>query len=367
MAAKPIEDDNPFDEPEVSGPRDEALVFHNDAALGDERRIFENGKVSLKKRVFLPPEAAELAESSELGFGSDQRQSWLEKIGCDLKGGWRDLIIGRQDQIEALERLAATAGHARQLFDLILPAVGASKTLGLPLEVPPILLLSPPGLGKTYLAHEIAARLQTHALPISIANQTSTGVFTGLDPSWKAARPGDIAKVLIQSGTAQPLIILDEVDKAMRAGEYGFILGPLHDLWEPPTARRLEDDFLKLRFAADRLLWLSTANTRQAILPSILDRSIVIELPVPTPSQMRAIYQSIYDHLRLGYGDWFLPTLSGHGLSALATSPPRAARKLLSLAMVKAVANNRRSIEPQDLTYALAFLGEPTRQRMGFL
>ncbi len=148
---------------------------------------------------------------------------------------------------------------------------------------------------------------------------------------------------------------------------YGFILGPLHDLWEPPTARRLEDDFFKAAFCGGPSPLAVNRQFRDAILPSILDRSIVIELPMPTPAQMRAIYQSIYDHLRLGYGDWFSPTLSGHGMEVLATSPPRAARKLLSLAMVKAVADNRRSIEPQDLTYALAFLGKPTRQRMGFL
>jgi hypothetical protein len=124
---------------------------------------------------------------------------------------------------------------------------------------------------------------------------------------------------------------------------------------------------LKLRFAADRFLWLATANSLQAIMPSILDRSIVIELSAPSKGQMEAIYQSIYGHLRLGYGDWFPFTLPSQGMEALAAAPPRAARKLLSLAMTKAVADQRRTIGPDDLAYAVSFLGHQRPQRMGFL
>jgi ATP-dependent Lon protease len=350
-------DENPF------------VDSRDQGALGDERAFPGEGQKIWRKRVFLPIDAAMLHHEAENGFGygSDQRESWLARMATDPNKGWRDLIVIQDAQIEAILRLAETAGHARQLFDLVFPALQASRLLTRPLELPPILLLSAPGLGKTFLATEIAARLGTAASIISIPNQSSTGVFTGLDASWRAARPGEVAKTLVQGEAAQPLMILDEVDKATRAGEYGFVLGALHDLWERPSAARLEDDFLKLRFAADRMLWISTANSLDPLLPSIVDRAIVIELPSPTEMQMRAIYQSIYDHLRLGYGDWFTAELPAPVINSLAVCPPRAARKILGLAMTKAVSDCRSRVHVEDIAYAVGFAAKTARQRIGFL
>jgi ATP-dependent Lon protease len=350
-------DENPFVDPRDQG------------ALGDERAFPEGDQAVWRKRVFQPFNAAMLHHESENGFGygSDQRESWLARMAVDPKKGWRDLIVIQDTQIDAILRLAETAGHARQLFDLVLPALQTSRLLARPLELPPILLLSPPGMGKTFLATELAARLGTVASIVSIPNQSSTSVFTGLDASWRAARPGEVAKTLIQGEAAQPLIILDEIDKATRAGEYGFVLGALHDLWERPSAARLEDDFLKIRFAADRMLWISTANSLDPLLPSIVDRAIVIELPSPTELQMRAIYQSIYDHLRLGYGDWFSAELPAPVIGSLSVCPPRAARKILGLAMTKAVSDCRSQLGVNDIAYASGFATKTARQRIGFL
>lgn len=350
-------DENPFVDPRDQG------------ALGDERAFPEDGQKIWRKRVFVPIDAAMSHHESENGFGygSDLRESWLARMATDPNKGWRDLIVIQDSQVEAILRLAETAGHARQLFDLLLPALQTSRLLTRPLELLPILLLAAPGMGKTFLATEIAARLATAASIISIPNQSSTGVFTGLDASWRAARPGEIAKTLVQGEAAQPLMILDETDKATRAGEYGFVLGALHDLWERPSAARLEDDFLKLRFAADRMLWIATANSLDPLLPSIVDRAIVIELPSPNEMQMRAIYQSIYDHLRLGYGDWFTAELPAPVIGSLSVCPPRAARKILSLAMTKAVSDFRNRLCVDDIAYAAGFATIAPMQRIGFL
>jgi ATP-dependent Lon protease len=350
-------DKNPFADPQDQG------------ALGDERAFPEDGQIIWRKRVFVPIDAATLHHEAENGFGvgSDHRDVWLQRIAQDPNKGWRELIVVKEQDLQAIRQLADIAGHARQLFDLVLPALETSRILTRPVELPPVILCSAPGIGKTYLATEMAARLGTAASIISVPNQSSTGVFTGLDASWRAAKPGEIARILIKGDAAQPVVVLDEIDKATRAGEYGFVLSALHDLWERPSARRLEDDFLKLHFAADRMLWIATANALEPLLPSILDRAIVINLPAPNERQVVAIYQSIYDHLRTGYGDWFSSEIPIEVLRSLRARPPRSARKILSLAMTKAVSDFRNRLCVDDIAYAAAFAANAPMQRIGFL
>ncbi len=133
-----------------------------------------------RKRVFLPEDARREVEQWEAEFessASEHRKAWLGRMALDDRGGWRDLLVPDASRLHAIEDLAAHAGHAAPLFDLLLSALRASRYLLRPLALPPILLVSPPGLGKTFLATEIAARLQTPSQVISIPNQTSTAIF----------------------------------------------------------------------------------------------------------------------------------------------------------------------------------------------
>lgn len=339
-------------------------------ALAEERLFTPDGIILWRKRVFLPENARQQVDEFDAEFEpstSEHRKAWLNRMALDERGGWRELLVADASHLRAIEDLAAHAGHARQLFDLLLSALRASQHLLRPLALPPILLVSPPGLGKTFLATEIAARLRTASQVISIPNQTSTAIFCGLDSSWRAARPGEIAKALIQGESAQPLLILDEIDKATRAGDYGFILHPLHDLWEPRSAGRMEDDFLKERFAADRILWIATANRINALMPSILDRTIVIELPGPTESQFDAIFRSIYRHLCGAYGTWFSEDLPAEIIRAISTRAPRQVRKILMLALTRAASEQRRVLDIADINFAAGFVAGPQKVRMGFV
>lgn len=362
MAGAEFKVENPFADPIAEVPSGEGT-------LGDERVFFESTGPLWRKRVFLPEDAARLHEDAEngLGIGMDQRQTWIERMAVDTRTGWRDLVTIDDQVIKAVENLAEKAGHAQKLFDLLLPAFRASRFLARPVELPPILLVSPPGVGKTYLGYEIAKRIKTAVSLISVPNQSSTGVFTGLDASWRASRPGEIAQTLVKGETAQPLMLLDEIDKATRANDYGFVLGPLHDLWEKQSAAHLEDDFIKLRFAADRILWIATANSLHTLMPSILDRAIVIELPSPSTTQMLAITQSIYENLRLTYGDWFVPQLPAEVVRSLSACPPRSARQILGLALTRAASEGRQCLGVDDIAHASSFAGQSSRQRMGFL
>ncbi|WP_166443711.1 AAA family ATPase [Rhabdaerophilum calidifontis] len=337
--------------------------------VGTEEKLTNHGAKAWRKRVCNPQAAQRLADENdpEFGNGREQRSAWYTRIAEDEHAGWRDLCQPTEERLASLENLAGEAGHAGKLFTLLLPALRAALAADRPVDLPPVLMIGEPGLGKTYLAHEIARRLNIVPKVVSLPNQSSTGVFSGLDPSWRNAKIGQIAQALIMDATASPIFILDEIDKAMRSGDYGDVLGPLYDLWEKQTAKSFEDDYLKLCFAADRVIWFATANNRQAIAKPLLDRAFIIEIPTPSAAQIMAILRSIYRDLIAKWGDWFGVELSHESLTVLGTCSPRQARKILDLAMTHAVAQYRHAVDPDDIRHAIQLSGASPTQRYGFV
>jgi ATP-dependent Lon protease len=210
----------------------------------------------------------------------------------DPQEGYRSQARPDATTLKRLETLAASASHFQRLFDLILAAARAANLTGRPRQWPPLLLLGEPGIGKTYVAREIAQRFGIPFESLSMPNISGSGTFNGLDTSWRSPKIGAVAKALIASGSANPLFLLDEIDKTPgQHSEFGDPLGPLYDLLEPTSASTYRDDFLKTRFAADTIFWLATANSTVSLSAALLDRFIVIEVDRPSEMQMSAIIE----------------------------------------------------------------------------
>jgi ATP-dependent Lon protease len=323
-------------------------------------------------RVFKPEDARGLLPEAgaQTEFGKGQiRLGWLETMADDPDCGLRPLIIPEKRQIDAVGTLHATAPHLARFFDVVIPSLRAARQTGLPLALPPILLLGPPGVGKTYIAREMAKAIGMPALSISMPNQSTTNVFAGRDMSWKSPAIGMVARTLITEKSASPLFILDEIDKtAGRDTEYGDQLGPLHDLLETSTAQAFEDELLKLRFDASRACWLATANDLASLPPSLLDRFLIIEVPAPGEQQMIVVLESLYGDLVSAWDGWFSPCLPPGVVKALRQTHPRKARQTLSLALTLAASSNRHILNIEDITWARQILDQGAQKpRIGFV
>ncbi len=231
------------------------------------------------------------------------------------------------------------------------------------LEITPLLLLGSPGIGKTHFAREIAQLLGTGLGFISMSSLTAGWVLSGASSQWKGARPGKVFETLVDGAYANPVMVVDEIDKARAEHAYD-PLGALYSLLEHDTAGHFTDEFAEVAIDASQVIWVATANDERAIPEPILNRMNVFEVASPDPEAARAIALRLYRKLRAGH-DWgtrFDDTPADAVLDRMAALAPREMRRAWMTAFGNARLDGRDTIEARDLPDAQA-----RRSPIGFM
>jgi ATP-dependent Lon protease len=225
-----------------------------------------------------------------------------------------------------------------------------------------MLLLGEPGIGKTHFARKVSQLLGTGFGFVPMSSLTAGWVLSGASSQWKNAKPGKVFDTFVNGDYANPVIVVDEIDKASAEGQYD-PLGALYELLESETATRFVDEFVELPIDASGAVWLATANDAARIPQPLLSRLAVYEIDAPDAEGAARIARTIYCEIR-GAHDWgrqFPETLSPSALEKLAALPPREMRRAIQCAFGNAKVAGRSEVGVDDIQ-------DPRgrKQRMGF-
>jgi ATP-dependent Lon protease len=230
------------------------------------------------------------------------------------------------------------------------------------IEMPPMLLLGDPGIGKTHFARKISQLLGTGFGFVPMSSLTAGWVLSGASSQWKNAKPGKVFDTFVNGDYANPVIVVDEIDKASGDGQYD-PLGALYELLESQTATRFVDEFVELPIDASGAVWLATANDPSRIPEPLLDRLTVYEIEAPDAEGARVIALNIYRDIRDAH-DWgkrFPEVPEGAALEKLVALPPREMRRALQSAFGNAKLAGRDALSADDIQD-----GRSRKQRIGF-
>jgi len=219
-----------------------------------------------------------------------------------------------------------------------------------PLAFPPILLVGPPGVGKTYFAHQLCETLGAHFNETSLNSNSAGFILSGLDMGWSSGKPGLVFRTLMESSVANPFILLDEIDKANRPGSACDPLGPLYGLLEPHMAKRFRDEATTLSMDASHILWVATANDVDSIPEPLLSRMTVFEIPFPSAEQTATLAHTVWGKLRHNtiWGPRMHEKISDGIIECLRGKSPRDLAKLLTRAAGRAAIDRRHILSQAD-------------------
>jgi len=350
-------------------------------SVNAELRQYRQKRFRAKKIVEKPPESySDDVRLTVPLFDAERTMDILEKEKGDSrkahlldlmeKGPDKPLAMVTDEAILRLEQLGQLYPNFDEVIELIEESLYLHSTEDdAVINFPNILLVGEPGVGKTRFLSELGKLMETGFYSTDLSAMSAGFVLSGNSSSWSDGKPGFISNSLRDSDVANPIILIDEIDKASADARYD-PMGVFHSVLEPHTASRFIDEFLEIPLDCSYINFVASANYEEQIPEPIITRMIVITIEAPTFQQVGVIAQNIYKELRENnrWGRKFNPELTPEIRQSMSSLAPREIRKVLQKACGKSVRRMGRESDYFSLSLADIDVKKPvTRRSVGFL
>lgn len=189
-------------------------------------------------------------------------------------------IISPQTNLNRIESMlnASTFG-LKDAKEAILDIIFAYNS-GMTTKIPPLCLVGPPGVGKTSFALSVATALNLPMITVSAAGMSDPDTFfRGFSRTYRGSKPGFFVKKFSECGCLNPVIVIDEIDKAATGNEKGTAQNILLQIFDPAQNKFFHDLFLDIGIDISQAIFITTANCEDHIIDPLKDRMLMIQIP----------------------------------------------------------------------------------------
>lgn len=221
-----------------------------------------------------------------------------------LPAAWKEMrdqpvrLVVARDVSDVRNSLQREFPHAHNAVDLLMRDLRDGE----PLRMQPSLLVGPPGSGKSRLVRRLAETTKSYVYRFDAAS-AADGMFGGTPKAWSSAQPSVPARAVLMAQQANPIVMVDEIEKAGTSTHNGNLWNAMIPFVERETAARYRDTGIDAELNLAHVNFIATANELGSVPGPLRDRFRIIRVPSPTLDHLPALAGQVMRDL--AYDDEF--------------------------------------------------------------